>query len=206
MNIIAIVDYIGTFVFAISGIRLAAAKEFDWFGAFVIGLVTAVGGGTIRDVLLNNTPFWMLEFNYVIITASALIVVIVFGRKLIHFYETIFIFVAIGLGLFTVVGIEKSIQAGFPMWVSIFMGTITGAAGGVLRDILINEEPLIFRKDIYAIACVIGGFVFFCCKSFNFPHELTIALTSFSIITIRVIAVKYHINLPTLKGWGDIKE
>ena len=206
MNFITLVDYIGTFVFAISGIRLAAAKQFDWFGAFVIGLVTAVGGGTIRDVLLNNTPFWMLEFNYMMITASALIIVIIFGKKLIHFYETIYIFDAIGLGLFTVVGIEKSIQAGFPMWVSIFMGTITGAAGGVLRDILINEEPLIFRKDIYAIACIIGGFVFFGCEYFNSPHELTIALTSLSIIAIRVVAVKYHINLPTLKGWNDTKE
>ena len=161
MNFLTIIDYIGTFAFAISGIRLASAKKFDWFGAYVVGFVTAVGGGTIRDVLLGVTPFWMLQPSYLIVTAIALLFVIVFGRYVIHLNNTFFIFDAIGLGLFAIVGIEKSIAHGYPIWVGLIMGTITGAAGGVMRDTLINEEPLIFRKEIYALACVIGGVCYY---------------------------------------------
>ncbi|MCQ2374670.1 MAG: trimeric intracellular cation channel family protein [Salinivirgaceae bacterium] len=203
MSFIDVIDYIGTFAFAISGIRLAAGKHFDWFGAFVVGLVTAVGGGTIRDLLLGNTPFWMQQSSYLLVTFFALFFVILFGRQLIKLNHTIFLFDAIGLGLFTVVGIEKSIDAGFPIWVCIIMGTLTGAAGGVLRDTLINEVPLIFRKDIYAIACILGGLIFFACRYFEFGHELSEIITATSVIVIRIVAVVCHISLPTLKSEDD---
>ena len=173
MNFINFVDYAGTFAFAISGIRLASAKRFDWFGAYVVGLVTAIGGGTTRDILLDVTPFWMQQPSYLIITGIALLCVIAFGRQLIRLNNTFFIFDAIGLGLFVVVGIERSIQAGLPCWVSIIMGMITGSVGGIMRDILINEVPLIFRKDIYALACVLGGIVFYVCSEFGIPSEIT---------------------------------
>ena len=163
MNFLTLIDYIGTFAFAISGIRLASAKRFDWFGAYVVGFVTAVGGGTIRDLLLDVTPFWMLQSSYLIVTALALGFVILFGRYVIRLNNTFFIFDAIGLGLFAVVGIEKSITYGYPMWVGLIMGTLTGAAGGVLRDTLINEVPLIFRKEIYALACVLAWFTISVC-------------------------------------------
>jgi len=203
MNFIHIIDYIGTFAFAISGIRLASAKRFDWFGAYVVGLVTAIGGGTIRDLLLNVTPFWMLQPSYLIVTGAALITVIVFGKYLIRLNNTFFIFDAIGLGLFVVVGIEKTLAAGFPFWVVIMMGMITGSAGGVIRDILINEVPLIFRKDIYALACVIGGLVFFACYKFNVSSSITQSAAAASIILTRILAVKYHISIPVLKGHDD---
>ena len=155
MNFLTLIDYIGTFAFAISGIRLASAKRFDWFGAYVVGFVTAVGGGTIRDLLLDVTPFWMLQSSYLIVTALALGFVILFGRYVIRLNNTFFIFDAIGLGLFAVVGIEKSITYGYPMWVGLIMGTLTGAAGGVLRDTLINEVPLIFpKRDLCPGLCV----------------------------------------------------
>ena len=149
MTLFTFIEILGTLAFAISGIRLASAKRFDWFGAYVVGFTTAIGGGTLRDLMLSLTPFWMLDSTYLVVTAGALLIVIVSGPYLIRFNNTFFIFDAIGLGLFTVVGIEKTLAAGFPLWVGIIMGTITGAAGGVLRDILINEEPLIFLKDIY---------------------------------------------------------
>ncbi|MDD6508867.1 MAG: trimeric intracellular cation channel family protein, partial [Bacteroidales bacterium] len=155
-----ILDYIGTFAFAISGVRLAARKNFDLFGAFVVGFVTAVGGGTLRDLLLDVKPFWMMQPSYALITFLALIVVIIFKRWIVRLEYTFFIFDAIGLGLFTVVGVEKSLMAGNPMWVNVIMGCITGAAGGIFRDVLINEVPLIFRKDIYALACAGGGMVY----------------------------------------------
>lgn len=199
MTFLEIIDYTGTFAFAISGIRLASAKRFDWFGAYVVGLVTAVGGGTMRDLMLDVTPFWMLNPSYLIVTGLALLFVIIFGRYLVHLNNTFFIFDAIGLGLFAVVGIEKSLAFGFPIWVAIIMGTLTGAAGGVIRDTLINEVPLIFRKDIYAMACVLGGLVYYCCMLWGLPSQSIMAITAFSVIVTRIVAVKYHISLPNLK-------
>ncbi len=200
MNFLTIIDYIGTFAFAISGIRLASAKKFDWFGAYGVGVVTAVGGGTIRDVLLGVTPFWMLQPSYLIVTAIALLFVIVFGRYVIHLNNTFFIFDAIGLGLFAIVGIEKSIAHGYPIWVGLIMGTITGAAGGVMRDTLINEEPLIFRKEIYALACVIGGVCYYFCDYMGVASTLTQIIGAISVILVRILAVKYQLGLPHLKG------
>ena len=187
-----IIDYIGTFAFAISGIRLASAKRFDWFGAYVVGAATAIGGGTTRDLMLGLTPFWMHQPSYLIVTGLALLFVIIFGKYVIR--------LNIGLGLFTVVGIEKSLLAGFPMWVAIIMGMTTGAVGGVIRDIFINEVPLIFRKDIYAIACILGGLIYFACDFFAVGHITTQIITAGSVILARVIAVKFHISLPVLKG------
>lgn len=198
-----IIDYIGTFAFAISGIRLASAKRFDWFGAYVVGAATAIGGGTTRDLLLGVTPFWMHQPSYLIVTGLALLFVIIFGKYVIRLNNTFFIFDAIGLGLFTVVGIEKSLLAGFPMWVAIIMGMTTGAVGGVIRDIFINEEPLIFRKDIYAIACILGGFIYFACDALGVGHVSTQIITAGSVILARIVAVKYHISLPVLKGHED---
>jgi uncharacterized membrane protein YeiH len=203
MNFIHLIDYAGTFAFAISGIRLASAKQFDWFGAYVVGLVTAIGGGTIRDLLLNVTPFWMLQPSYLIVTGLALIIVILLGKKLIRLNNTFFIFDAIGLGLFVVVGIEKTLAVHFPFWVAILMGMITGSAGGIIRDILMNEVPLIFRKDIYALACVVGGLVYFACYQMELSEVFTQILSAASIILTRVLAVKYHISLPILKGNDD---
>ena len=147
-NFTVIIDFLGTFAFAISGIKLASGKKIDLLGAYLIGLVTAIGGGTIRDLLLDVTPFWILDSRYIIITGIALIAIIVLKEKLSKWGNTLFIFDAIGLGLFTIVGISKSYDANLSIWVCILMGTITGCLGGVMRDVLINEVPLLFRKDI----------------------------------------------------------
>jgi len=166
-------------------------------------LVTAIGGGTTRDLLLNVTPFWMTQPSYLIVTGLALISVILFGKFIIRLNNTFFIFDTIGLGLFVVVGIERTLDAGFPFWVAIVMGMITGSVGGITRDILINELPLIFRKDIYALACVIGGVVFLCCYEAHFSATITQILSAASVILTRVLAVKYHISIPVLKGHDD---
>ena len=200
MNLINIIDYAGTFAFAISGIRLASAKQFDWFGAYVVGLVTAIGGGTARDLLLDVTPFWMMQPSYLVVTGVALVFVIAFGKQLIKLSNTFFIFDAVGLGLFVVVGIEKSLDAGFPFWVAILMGMITGSTGGIVRDVLINEVPLIFRKDIYALACVVGGLVYYMCMKSGVDVMITQIVSAASVILTRVLAVRYHVSLPVLKG------
>ena len=139
-----ILDFIGTLAFAISGIRLASAKQFDLFGAYVVGVTTAIGGGTMRDVLLGRPPFLITDSFYLLCSAFALLWVIVFRKYLVRQNNTWFLFDTIGLALFTVTGIEKTLEGGFPFWTAIVMGTMTGAGGGVLRDVFINEEPLIF--------------------------------------------------------------
>lgn len=193
-----ILDYAGTFAFAISGIRLAAAKDFDLFGAYVIGFVTAVGGGTLRDLMLGLTPFWMEQPSYVIITGIALLFVIVFRKLVVRMDNTVFLFDAIGIGLFTVVGVERSIAEGFPMWVNIIMGCVTGAAGGMFRDIFINEVPLIFRKDIYALACVCGGVVYYICLKIGLPSGIVQTLAALSVVLTRVLSVHFGISVPSL--------
>lgn len=200
IDFITFCDYSGTFAFAISGIRLASAKKFDWFGAYVVGGVTAVGGGTLRDVLLNVTPFWMTQASYLVISGLALLFVLLFRKYVIRLNNTFFIFDAVGLGLFAVVGIAKTLECGLPFWTAIIMGTVTGAFGGMMRDILINELPLIFRKDIYALACVFGGFVYYVCDKLGLPLHIIQSISAISVFIARVVSVRYHICLPVLKG------
>lgn len=193
-----LIDLLGTFAFAISGIRLASGKHIDWFGAYIIGLVTAIGGGTTRDLLLDVTPFWMQDGKYFLTTGAALLTTLLFKEKIFKWGNTLFLFDSIGLGLFTIVGISKSLEAGLPFWVCIIMGTITGSVGGVVRDVLLNEVPLLFRKDIYALACIAGGAVYFLCSYFNLPTGLTELIAALTVIFIRTIAIKFHIHLPIL--------
>jgi uncharacterized membrane protein YeiH len=200
---VQILDFIGTFAFAISGIRLASAKRFDWFGAYIVGLATAIGGGTMRDVMLDVTPVWMESPVYITCTGLALIWVILFGKYLIHLRNTFFIFDSIGLALFTVVGVGKSIALGYPFWVAIIMGALTGAAGGVIRDVLINEIPLIFRKEIYAMACVVGGVVYWMLYCTGLNAIVIQLISGTAVFLTRILAVKYHVCLPTLKGHDD---
>ncbi len=198
-----VLDFIGTFAFAISGIRLASAKRFDLFGAYVVGVVTAIGGGTLRDLMLGVTPIWMTNPMYLICSGIALLWVIVFGKRLIHQQNTFFIFDTVGLALFTVVGVEKALGLGFPLWVAVIMGTITGAAGGVFRDVFINEIPLIFRKEIYALACIIGGLFYGLFNWLGMDIVVNECLSGLSVFVVRILAVKYHISLPILKGEGE---
>ena len=203
---VTIIEIIGTMAFAISGIRLASAKKFDWFGAYVVGLVTAIGGGTLRDVLLDLPAFWMQNSIYLTVTALSLLFVIFFGQYLIRLQNTFFIFDTIGLALFVVVGIQKTLMVGYPFWVAIVMGTITGALGGIIRDILINEEPLIFRKDIYAMACVIGGIFYWLSYKIGLNDVITQSISAAMVIITRLVAVKYHMSLPALKAEDEYNQ
>lgn len=194
------IEVLGTIAFAISGIRLAAAKSFDWFGAYIVGLVTAIGGGTLRDMLLGIPVFWMESPMYLSVTFISLVTVIVFRKVLVKGMRTLFIFDAIGLGLFVVVGLEKSFAAGYPAWVAIAMGLITGSFGGITRDILINDVPLFFRKDIYATACLAGGLVYWLVKFIPcIPAIIPQICCASTVIGLRVLAVRFHWSLPILK-------
>lgn len=193
-----ILEIVATVFYAISGIRLAAVKKFDWFGAYSIGFVTAIGGGTMRDVFLGTNPFWMLDPWYAIATIAALPVVMVFRRYLVRLEGTFYIFDAIGLALFVNVGIYKTLMLGHPMWVALIMGTITGSMGGVLRDIFINEVPLVFRKEIYATACIAGGIVYWLiglAGGSSIVQQLACAVL---VIGLRFFAVKHKWAFPAM--------
>ncbi|MEZ3590748.1 MAG: trimeric intracellular cation channel family protein [Muribaculaceae bacterium] len=195
-----LIEVVGTIAFAISGIRLAAVRRFDWFGAYAVGLVTAIGGGTVRDVLLDIPVFWMQTWWYLAVTGLSLAVVIIFKRLLVSHNRMLLTFDTIGLALFVVIGIQKTLALGYPMWVAIMMGIITGALGGVVRDILINQEPLLFRKDIYATACLAGGMVYWILDAAGASEYAAQIACAATVIVIRVLALKYSWSLPVLKN------
>lgn len=194
-----VIEFLGTFAFAISGIRHAAAKQFDWFGGYVCGFAVAIGGGTVRDVMLGVTPFWMTSSLYALCTGLALVAVIVFKHSLDRLNNTWFVFDTLGLALFTIAGIQKTLAMGYPFWVAIIMGCITGSVGGVIRDVLLNNIPVIFHKEIYAMACVAGGVVYCLLLVAGLNITVNVIVTFLLICIIRLLAVKYHISLPTLK-------
>lgn len=193
-----IIEVLGTVAFAISGIRLAAVKQFDWFGAYIVGLVTAIGGGTLRDLLLNVPVFWMQTWWYLAVTGASLATVIVFRRTTWVRERTLFLFDTIGLALFVVIGIQKSLDAGHPMWVAMTMGVVTGAFGGVVRDILINEVPLVFRKDVYATACVAGGLVYWTLLALGAGAIWCQSACAVTVIGLRTLATRYNWHLPVV--------
>ena len=194
-----VIEFLGTFAFAISGIRHAAAKHFDWFGGYVCGIAVAIGGGTIRDVMLGATPFWMTNPFYMICTALALVFVVIFSKHMEGLRNTWFVFDTLGLALFTIAGIQKSLAYGQPFWVAIIMGCITGSAGGVIRDVLLNNEPVIFQREIYAMAAVLGGVTYWILAEISSPIEVTVISSFLVTCLMRFLAVRYHLSLPTLK-------
>ena len=197
----AILEYVGTFAGAISGIRLASVKKFDWFGAYVIGLVTAVGGGTMHDVMLNLPPFWMRHPSYLVTTFVALVAISIFGRRFISERITWFVFDTVSISLFTVLGLEKTLLMGFPGWCAIVMGVVTAVFGGVLRDVLINEVPLIFRKEIYATACFAGAVLYMALLDlFGAPPMVCGIVCMTVIFVLRALAIRYSWSVPVLRG------
>jgi uncharacterized membrane protein YeiH len=192
---IYLLDLAGTFVFAISGTATAADKKFDLFGAFVIALVTAVGGGTLRDVLIGSAPpAWMRDMNYLLVVGLAVPTSWFFRNTIRKLRHTLFLFDAIGIGLFTILGLQKTLAAGLSPVVAVMMGTFSAVFGGVLRDVLCNETPLIFRKEIYATACIAGGVLYLLLDRLGLEYHVNVAATVAFIIGVRVLAVK--------RGWG----
>lgn len=200
-TLLLLIEVFGTFTFAVSGIRHAAAQEFDWFGCFVCGVAVAIGGGTIRDVMLGVTPFWMTAPFYLICAGVAQVFVILFARFLKKLDNAWFLFDTLGLALFTIAGVQKAMSLGHPLWVATIMGCITGSAGGVMRDIFLNRVPVIFHKEIYAMASILGGGLYGLLIIYDVNVGIATAMTFALIVLIRLLAVMYHISLPKLHEW-----
>ncbi len=196
-----IIDILGTIAFAVSGAFMAMNKKLDGFGVLVISFVTAIGGGTLRDMLIGNLPVsWLQNSTTSIVILISGILTMLFGKYLKQLSTTFFLFDALGLGLFTIVGIKLGIGKGFSVAVCIALGTITACFGGVVRDVLLNSIPLLFRKEIYAMACIIGGASFFLLQKLGLDADLVTIVSIAIIFSIRLMAVKLKWSLPAVNS------
>jgi len=196
-NFLFIIDILGTLSFAVSGAFLAMQKKLDPFGVLVLSFVTAIGGGTLRDIMIGNLPVgWLRNETATIVIFSSAIATMLFGRLLKQLTTTLFLFDALGLGLFTIIGIELAVERHFSIAVCIALGTVTACFGGVIRDVLLNDVPLLFRKEIYAMACIAGGLVYFLFRKLNIDPSLAKVICILIIFVIRVLAFRYKLSLP----------
>jgi len=198
MSIFDFLDLLGTAAFAISGALFAIKKRMDTFGVLIIAFVTAVGGGTLRDMLIGAERItWMKDLNYIYVIFISVILAIVFRKKIGYLSKSLFLFDTIGLGIFTIIGTEIGLQNDFHPLICVALGMITATFGGVIRDTLSNEIPLIFQKEIYATACIIGSSTFLILNNYGVDPNLNNILTILMIIVVRLIAVKFKLKLPT---------
>ena len=197
-EVLYILDLVGTLVFAISGAMAASSKKLDLFGAAFIAFVTAVGGGTVRDLLLGTTPVgWMQNTTYIYVILGGVGITFLFKAWVRKLRKTLFLFDTIGIGVFTILGLSKALILEVPALIAVMMGMFSAVLGGVIRDILINEIPLIFRKEIYAMACIAGGTAFVFLQdilSFEWNITATISL----IIAIRIVVIKFKLGLSSI--------
>ncbi len=194
-----LLDILGTISFAISGVLIAMNKKMDPFGILIIAFVTAVGGGTLRDILIGVTPVsWMKDMTYTYVILFSTVSAVIFKQNINYLRTSLFLFDTIGIGLYTIVGVEKGINAGLHPIICVALGTISACFGGVLRDILCNEIPVIFRKEIYATACILGGFSYFLLNKLPVDNKIIFLASGLIVIVIRLLAVKFKIVLPNL--------
>jgi len=196
INISPAIEIAGTVAFAVSGAYAAIQKRLDVFGVLIMGFVTAIGGGTIRDVMIGDTPVaWMRDYQLLLIILGTVVATILFKKYIRTFKITLFLFDALGLGLFTIIGTQKGIAAGLNPGVCVALGTITGCFGGVIRDILLNDIPLIFRKEIYATACIVGGTLYVLLIK-QMDADIVKIMAVIVVCAIRIVAVRYKLSLP----------
>ncbi|NBC58308.1 MAG: trimeric intracellular cation channel family protein [Bacteroidetes bacterium] len=196
MEFIFVLDILGVVAFSISGVLAAMRKGLDVFGILIIAFATSVGGGTLRDVLIDTDVSWLTNMTYVYVIIITTIFAVILRNKLNYLRKSLFLFDTLGIGLYTVVGVEKAISAGLPPVICVAFGTMSACFGGVIRDILCNDIPVIFHQEIYATACILGGFSYFALAYFNLPQDLIFIISGLIVIAIRISAVVFKISLP----------
>lgn len=192
-------DLLGTVVFAFTGLLAASRKQLDLFGAIVIAMVTAIGGGTLRDLILDQPVFWIQNPIYVYVVVIATLFLFIYARFKNPPMKSLLFLDAIGLATFTVIGAYKAISLGFPDATVVIIGVMTGVAGGIIRDVLVGEIPLIFRKEIYATASFAGASLLLILINLELGLDLAILLSMLVILLLRLLAIIYNISLPVFK-------
>lgn len=199
-EVILVLDFIGTFAFAVSGALAAAEKKFDLFGAVFLGFVTAIGGGTLRDMMLGNTPVsWLHDVRIFYTIVLAVVCTFLFRSTIVRFSKALFLFDTIGISVFTIIGVQKGLFVDIHPPVAVMMGVTTAVMGGIIRDVLCNDIPLIFHKEIYATACLLGGVLYLFLDSIGLNGSLTIIISASSIFIVRTLSVRYKWALPKFK-------
>lgn len=200
MEFFTFINIGGTIAFAASGTLAAMRKDLDIFGVLVIAFVTSVGGGTIRDMLIGHLPVrWILDSSIILLIIGAAAITVVFRSKIDHLDKTLTFFDSLGLGFFALRGIQEGIAVQLNIPSCIILGTITACFGGVIRDILLNEIPALFRTgQLYATVCIIGGSLFFALQQLNISAEIVDIITVLTIFGIRTLAIKKNIHLPKI--------
>jgi len=197
MDPIFALDICGTFAFAVSGVLAAVDRKFDFFGVIILAFVTALGGGTLRDMLIGATPVgWMNSDIHIYVILLTIPLVYFFMNVLVKLRRTFLIFDTIGIGVFTVLGLEKAIEVGLSPVVAIMMGVVTAVFGGVIRDVLSTQVPLIFQKEIYAFACLSGAIVYSGLNYFGLFLELNLMFSIAVVISIRLLAIRNKWSIP----------
>jgi len=198
-EILNYISILGAFAFAISGALTAMNNKFDPFGVLIIAFVTAVGGGTMRDILVEGKPvFWLYEPAYIYFIVAGTVFAIVFRAKLNLMLKPLFFFDTVGLALYTVIGVQVGLAYDLNYINCIILGTLTGAFGGVIRDILVNEVPIIFKKEIYATVSILGGALYLFIDRFWWSHPAMQFIPILFIIVLRLLIVHYKVAFPTL--------
>lgn len=205
-KIVTIIDVWGVFVFSISGALNAMSKKLDPFGVFIIAFITSVGGGTLRDVLMGRTVFWMEDHMYIYIISAGTIVSIILRKKITYLMKTLSLFDTLGLAIFTVIGIEVGLKYDLSPSVAIALGAMTGSFGGVIRDISLNEIPLIFQKEIYATASIAGGLIYMLGLEIGLEKPIVELVAIAFIIVVRLIVVKYELQLPSFYDKEEVEK
>ena len=199
MDLQYVFELIGTFVFAISGALAVREKEHDLFGAGFTGFITAIGGGTLRDILLNSYPLvWVGNVQVLYAIFGGIFAAFAFPKFLSKLRKTFFFFDTLGIGFFTVLGVEKALSLGVRPEIAAIMGMFSAVMGGVMRDTLTNEIPILFRKEIYASACLAGAIVYLALYYFGLDRDYNLLISMSLIVGIRMIAMKYNLSLPKL--------
>lgn len=206
LTIFQIIDMLGTAAFSISGVFAAMEKKLDLFGIFIIAFITSVGGGIIRDVMIGDLPVnWMRSGNYALVIFVSAVIAVLFNKSIRNLEKILVVFDALGIGFFTIVGIQKGIQFNFSPAFCVALGTITACFGGLVRDVILNQIPQIFHKEIYATACILGGILYFLLLKTNLPQVVIDGICITTIFVIRMIGVKYKLSLPNIYGGSNSK-
>jgi uncharacterized membrane protein YeiH len=201
MSLTYLLNLLGTSFFAISGAIVANQKSKpDWFGVTFIGFITAIGGGSIRDILLGSYPLsWVADANVLYVIIIAIVITSLFFNVFLRMRKTFFIFDSLGIALFTILGTEKALAFHVSPLVAAIMGMFSAIMGGVMRDVLTNEVPIIFRKEIYATACLAGALVYLLLINLQVGRDASLIVSVVIIFLVRVVAVKYKLSIPHFK-------
>ena len=198
MSFLYSLDLLGTAAFAASGALAAIRREMDLFGVLMLGLVTACGGGTVRDLMLGDTPpFIFKDETYLYLSATVSLLVFVFRNHLEFLHHPLHYFDAVGLGTFVVIGTGKALEFKLGLFGSVMMGVMTATAGGMIRDLLSAQVPMVLQREVYASACLVGGTMLYLLQRHTtIPQTWALLASALLVIAMRLLAIRYNWALP----------